>query len=186
MKGTTLSEVVEPYAQALFSIATSQDLVDRFGEDASALLDTLAESDELVQFLGNPFLNPEGKKSVLRQLASDRLHPTMNNFLLLLVDRGRIMFLEGICKQYQALVRQSRGIVLAEVSSAVELTDEQKEAVRRKVVELTGAQQVELSTSLDPELIGGVVIKVGSQVFDGSLRGQLRRMSLNFASTLSA
>lgn len=186
MKGTTLSEVVEPYAQALFSIAASQDLVDRFSDDVSALLDTLAVSDELKQFLGNPFLNPEGKKNVLRQLASDRIHPIMQNFLLLLVDRGRVLFLEGICKQYQALVRQSRGIVLAEVTSAVDLTDEQKEAVRGKVVQLTGAQQVELSTSIDSELIGGVVIKVGSQVFDASLRGQLRRMSLNFASSLSA
>lgn len=185
MKGTALSEVVEPYAQALMTIATSQDLVDRFGEDIGVLLDTLDASEELQQFLGNPFLSPEGKKGVLQQLASDRIHPLMQNFLLLLVDRGRILFLEGICKQYQALVRQSRGIVLAEVASAVELTDEQKEAVRSKVVELTGAQQVEISTSIDPDLLGGVVITVGSQVFDASLRGQLRRMSLNLSSNLS-
>lgn len=186
MRETVLTEVAEPYAQALMAIATAQDLVDRFNEDVTLLLETLDGSAELQQYLGNPFLDATGKKAVLRQLLSDRVHPLMQNFLLLLVDRGRIPFLQAIGEQYKALVRQSRGIVLAEVVSAVDLSDAQRETVRQKVVALTGAQQVELSTEIDPEIIGGVIIKVGSQVFDASLRGQLRRMGLNLASNLAA
>lgn len=178
------SEIVEPYAQALMSIAQSQDLVDRFSEDAAVLLETLGESDELNQFLGNPFMKPETKKAVLRQLASDRLHPVMQNFLQLLVDRGRSPFLTAICKQYQALVRQMRQIVLAEVTSSVELNDEQTEAVRQKVIALTGASQVELEKSIDSDILGGVIIRVGSQVFDASLRGQLRRLGLNLSTNV--
>ncbi|MBD1912752.1 MULTISPECIES: ATP synthase F1 subunit delta [unclassified Leptolyngbya] len=178
------AEIVEPYAQALMSIAQSQDLVDRFNEDTTVLLETLAESEELNQFLVNPFMKPETKKAVLRQLASDRLHPVMQSFLQLLVDRGRSQFLPPICKQYQTLVRQMRQIVLAEVISSVELNDEQTEAVRQKVISLTGASQVELEKHIDSDILGGVIIRVGSQVFDASLRGQLRRLGLNLSTNV--
>jgi F-type H+-transporting ATPase subunit delta len=72
--------------------------------------------------------------------------------------------------------------VLAEVASAVELTDAQKQSVREKVIAMTSANQVELNTKIDPDLIGGVIIKVGSQVVDASLRGQLRRIGLRLSS----
>jgi F-type H+-transporting ATPase subunit delta len=91
--------------------------------------------------------------------------------------------LEGICKQYRVLLRDLNQTVLAEIVSAVELSDAQKESVRQKVVEMTSARQVELETHIDPDLIGGVIIKVGSQVIDASLRGQLRRISVRLMST---
>jgi len=178
------AEIVEPYAQALMSIAQSQDLVDRFNDDVALLLETINSSEELRQFLDNPFMKPETKKAVLRQLVSDRVHPVMQNFLQLLVDRGRSLFLPGICKQYQSLVRQLRQIVLAEVTSAVELNDGQLEAVRQKVTALTGATQVELEPHVDSDILGGVIIRVGSQVFDASLRGQLRRLGLNLSASV--
>lgn len=174
----TASEVSEPYAQALMSLAKSNDLIDRFGEDVGFLRSLLAESEELQQVLANPLIKPDAKKGILRQLASEQVHPYTLNFLLLLVDRGRIPFLDSVCKQYQALLRELKQAVLAEVSAPVELTEAQKEAVRNKVKELTGAQQVDLETRINPDLIGGVLIKVGSQVYDTSLRGQLRRIGL--------
>jgi F-type H+-transporting ATPase subunit delta len=100
----------------------------------------------------------------------------------LLVDRGRILFIEGICKQYQALLRKQNQTVLAEVISTVELNEEQQRSVREKVTAMTNARQVELATKIDPDLIGGVIIKVGSQVVDASIRGQLRRISLRLSS----
>lgn len=179
MKGSLVAaQILEPYAQALMSIAKSNDLVDRFGEDVSMLLETLNSSEDLQQFLANPLIQPDVKKGVLQQIAAEQVHPYMLSFLMLLVDRGRSLFLEGICKQYQALLRQLQQTVLAEVSSAVELSEEQLEAVRQQIVSMTGAQRVELDVRVDPDLIGGVVIKVGSKVFDASLRGQLRRISL--------
>lgn len=176
------SEVVEPYAQAYMSLAQGNKLADRFGEDVFFLRELLAQSDELKQFLASPLIRPESKKAVLRQLTGDQVHPFTLNFLFLLVDRRRILFLDAVCKQYQALLRQLNKTVLAEVISAVELTDDQREAVRRKVIEISGAQQVELETSIDPDIVGGVVIKVGSQVLDASLRGQLRRIGLRLSS----
>jgi F-type H+-transporting ATPase subunit delta len=89
--------------------------------------------------------------------------------------------LPAICEQYQELLRKLKQAVLAEVTSAVELSDEQKQAVREKVIAITGAREVDLETQVDRDLIGGVIIKVGSQVVDASLRGQLRRISLRLS-----
>ncbi|MBD2089633.1 F0F1 ATP synthase subunit delta [Microcoleus sp. FACHB-1515] len=178
------SEIFEPYAQALMSIAQSNNQVDRIGDDVNYLLGLLNESEDFKTLLSSPLVKPDAKKGVLRQIANDQVHPYTLNFLLVLVDRGRILFLEGILKQFQALLRELRQTVLAEVTSAVELNDGQKEAVKDRVRRLVDAQQVDLETRIDPDLMGGVVIKVGSQVIDASLRGQLRRIGLRLTSSV--
>lgn len=109
--------------------------------------------------------------------------PYLRNFLLLLVDKRRIFFLPEILQQYLALLRQLNQTVLAEVTSAVALTEDQQQAVTEKVLALTKARQVELATKVDSDLIGGVIIKVGSQVIDSSIRGQLRRLSLRLSNS---
>lgn len=172
-------EIVEPYAAALMSLAKSKDLTARFGEDVRSLLNVMDESQELKQFLGNPTIKPEDKKAVLQRLVGEEVDQYMRNFLMLLVDRGRIIFLEGIGKQYLALLRELNQTVLAEVTSAVELNEGQQETVRERVKAMTGATEVEIQTQIDPSLLGGVIIKVGSQVIDSSLRGQLRRIGIS-------
>jgi F-type H+-transporting ATPase subunit delta len=175
-------QIVEPYAQALMSVAQSQNLVDRFSEDINGLLSLLESSEELSTFLASPIVKSDVQKSVLTQVVGDQVHPLVRNFLMVLIERRRILFLEGICKQFQALVRKLNQTVLAEVTSAIELNDEQKQTIRGKVIALTSARQVELVTKLDRDLIGGVIIQVGSQVIDASLRGQLRRISIRLGS----
>lgn len=172
------SEVAAPYAQALLSIAQSKDSVDEISGNASDLLNLMKESNDLSDFLSNPVASKDAKKGVLQQILKDDVNQQMRHFMLLLVDKGRIYLAEAILKEFQARVRELKKTVLAEVISAVELSDEQKETVRQKVQSMTDAQSVELETSLDPDLIGGVVIKIGSQVLDASIRGQLRRIGL--------
>lgn len=180
MKDSLLgAQVLEPYAEALMSVAQSSNQLDKFDEDISTLLNLLENSEELRLFLSSPVVKEEDKKGVLRQIGGEQLHPYMMNFLMLLVDRRRIMFLDGILKQFQARLRQLKQTVLAEVTSAVELTDEQRQAVSEKVKAMTNAHEVELNSQIDPDLIGGVIIKVGSQVIDASLRGQLRRIGIS-------
>ncbi|AFY89696.1 MAG: ATP synthase subunit delta [Chroococcidiopsis cubana SAG 39.79] len=175
-------QVVQPYAQALMSVARSNNLTEQFGEDARTLTNLLRESEQFRNFLANPFVSISDKKAVLGRVVGDNVNPYMRNFLMLLVDRRRIILLEGICQQYLALLRQLNQTVLAEVTSAVELTEEQKQAVRDKVIAMTNARQVELETRIDQSLIGGAIVKVGSQVIDASIRGQLRRLSLRLTS----
>src|SRR5919199_6662691 len=118
MKGSLLSaQVLEPYAEALMSLAQSDNLIDRFGEDASSLLELLKNSEDLQLFLASPVVQETDKKAVLRQIGGEQLHPYMMNFLMILVDRRRIQFLEGIFKQFQARLRKLKQTVLAEVTS---------------------------------------------------------------------
>lgn len=176
------TEVLQPYASALMSLAKSNNLSEQFGNDIRSLLSLLESSQELRQFLANPLIKPDAKKAVIQQIAGEEMNPLMRNFLRLLVDKGRILFLEGIGKQYLTKLRELNQTVLAEVTSAVPLSDAQMQTVREKVQAMTSARQVEIETKIDADLIGGVVIKVGSQVIDASLRGQLRRLGIRLSS----
>ena len=176
--GVISAEIVEPYAQALMSVAQTNNLTEKFGEDIRSLV-SLVEGKELGDFLASPIVKEEDKKAVLRRIVGGGNNPYLLNFLLLLVDKGRIVFLAGICQKYLELLRQLNKTVLAQVTSATELNQAQRHSVVEKVKEMTNAQAVELKTKIDPDLIGGVIIKVGSQVLDASIRGQLRRMSIS-------
>ncbi|MEO1690321.1 MAG: ATP synthase F1 subunit delta [Cyanobacteria bacterium J06631_6] len=178
MGGTLVnSEISEPYAQAIMSLAQQENLTDQFGETFRSLESLLSESKEFKDFVLNPVIKNEDKKSVLKQVMGDS-NPYIVNFMMLLVDKRRIVFLESIADQYLSLLRKLNQTVLAEVTSAQELTDEQKGNIVSKVKGIVEAKDVELKASVDPSLIGGVIIKVGSKVIDASLRGQLRRISV--------
>ncbi|NJP08262.1 MAG: F0F1 ATP synthase subunit delta [Leptolyngbyaceae cyanobacterium RU_5_1] len=179
--GVVKGEILERYAQALLAIAQDNGVLDQVGQDVNSILALLNESQDLRDFLASPLFKAEPKKAIVGQVLGDSVHPYTRNFLLLLVDRRRIVLLAGIFKEFQALLRKLNQIVLAEVTSVRSLTDDQKAAIKDKVKAMTGAHQVELETKLDPELIGGVIIKIGSQIIDASLRGQLRRISLRLS-----
>lgn len=180
MSGTLInSEVGEPYAQALMSLAQQSDLTNQFGDTFRSLSSLLEDSKEFREFVLNPVIKGEDKKEVLKKVMGDDANPYLINFMMLLVDKRRIVFLEPIVEQYLNLLRKLNQTVLAEVTSATELSDEQKQNVVEKVKAIAEARDVELKTSVDPDLIGGVIIKVGSKVIDASIRGQLRRISIS-------
>ncbi len=171
--------ISRPYAEALMSLAQSNKVADKFDSDVRSLLNLLKESQPLQNFFANPFIDGEDKKSVISKILSDDTNPIFRNFLMLLVDRRRITLVEDIGQEYLAKLREFNQTVLAEVISAVPLTDEQKQTIKEKVKSMTDAREVELDSKINSDIIGGVIIKVGSQVIDSSLRGQLRRLSLS-------
>jgi F-type H+-transporting ATPase subunit delta len=174
--------MVEPYAEALMALAQDSNLIDVFGEDTRSLLEMIESSPELKDALVNPFVKADSKKQIFRQLLDGQVNPYFLNFLMLVIDRRRIFLLEAICRQYRVLLRQIKNTVLAEVTATLELNDTQRDAVIQKVKALTSASEVELEVKIDPELIGGVIIKVGSQVLDASIKGQLRRIGISLLS----
>lgn len=178
MQSAITAEVVEPYAEALMSLAKEKSIADEVGEDVRSLASLLKESAELNLFFASPMVKAEEKKAVIKSIAGEQINPFLLSFLLLLVDRGRISFIEGILAKYLEILRQLNNTVLAEITSAVRLYEGESEKLVEKVKTLTGANAVEMETKIDPDIIGGVIIKVGSQVYDASLRGQLRRITL--------
>lgn len=177
MQNAVTAEVVEPYAEALISLAQEKGLIDAIGDDIRSLRDLFNESEELRSFLTSPLVKAEDKKEVIKKIAGEQINPFLLNFLLLLIDRQRINVVDGVFNKYLENLRKLKNIVLAEVTSAVKLYEGEAEKLVEKIKNLTGADGVELETNVDPDIIGGVIIKVGSQIYDASIKGQLRRIS---------
>ncbi|MEM8640112.1 MAG: ATP synthase F1 subunit delta [Cyanobacteria bacterium P01_G01_bin.54] len=180
MKGTLLSsEIAEPYAQALMSVAQSENQVEAFGQAMRDLEALLEASSELSGFVANPVIQDADKKAVLRQVMGESANPLLSNFLMLLVDKRRIIFLPEVVAQFLALLRQLNQTVLAEVTTARELTDDQRSEIEHQIRVMTSSRAVDLKEFIDPDILGGVIIRVGSKVVDVSLRGQLRQIGMN-------
>jgi len=182
MKSNSVSQaVVAPYADALISLAQEQNSLDAIARDVRLIGDTLSDSVELSQLFASPLIGADVKKGVIESVFGSQVNAFTKSFLLLLVDRKRIAFLNEIVQQFQALLRVIDGVALAEVTSAFQLSRAQEDSLRDQVKKLTGAKAVELSITVNSDLIGGVIIKVGSQVVDASIRGQLRRIKSSLA-----
>lgn len=184
MQSAIAAEVVEPYAEALMSLAQEKNLTEAIANDIRSMQTLLTESTELKVFLASPLVKAEEKKAVIKKIAGEDTNPFLLNFLLLLVDQKRISFVEGIFNKYLESLRKLNNIVLAEVTSAIKLYEGEGEKLIEKIKNLTGAENVEMQTKIDPDILGGVIIKVGSQVYDASLKGQLRRISLGMLGTV--
>lgn len=178
MAGSIAQNIADPYAEALLAVGTEQKIVDDLGQGCRLILETLESSPELQAYLANPLIKPDQKKTVCQQLFGEQIPAILLTILYVLTDRRRVMFSRDVCLRYLMLQRKLQNVALAEVTSATPLTEAQQAAVTTQVQQLTKATGVELQLAIDPDLIGGVVIRVGSQVIDASLRGQLRRLAL--------
>jgi F-type H+-transporting ATPase subunit delta len=172
---------LNPYAEAMMSVAESQNLLDKFNENCNTVLQVLNDSADLQQFVDSPIVKATDKKAVIQKVFGESVDPMMLNLIMVLVDRGRISFLAGVCRQYQVMLRKLRGDVLAEVTTAVALTEAQTSSIKDRVKAMTGANNVDITAKIEPNIVGGVIIKVGSQIIDSSLRSQLRLIGMSLA-----
>jgi F-type H+-transporting ATPase subunit delta len=177
MKSSSVSQaVVSPYAEALMSLAQEQNNLDAIAKDVRFVGNTLSDSVELSQLFASPLIGANVKKGVIESVFGSQVDAVTKSFLLLLVDRKRIAFLSEIISEFKSLLRVIDQVSLAEVTSALKLSREQEDTICDRVKAMTKSRSVELAVTINPDLIGGVIIKVGSQVVDASIRGQLRRL----------
>lgn len=170
-------KVAIPYAEALVANAKSLDSLAQYKEELSSILSILLQSEDLQLFLLNPLISNITKKKVLKQLFEKQVQNFIMNFLLVLVDRRRISFLKTIIEKYLEIAYSLESITIVEVTSAIDLNDEQKFNLIDKIKSLTGSNEVKLLINCNPSLIGGFIIKIGSKVIDASLIGKLKKMS---------
>ncbi|WP_320676169.1 ATP synthase F1 subunit delta [Prochlorococcus sp. MIT 1300] len=176
-----LNTITTPYAEAFLQIASSRDEVDQVVDQAKAILDLWENSPELSEAMASPVLEVEAKKAAIEKLFADQVTPSFLNLLKLLADRQRIGLLDSVLQRLLELYRQQRNIALATVTTASEITDEQKTELLKKVQLVAGTDKLEINLNVDPDLIGGFVVSVGSKVIDASLAGQVRRLGLALA-----
>lgn len=170
--------VASRYAAALYEEAKARDIVERIDEDMEMLQESLKGSRELVRFFESPLISAEKKHAVIDRLFTDRVHDLTLRLLHLLVSKGRDEVTPSFAQAYRNMRDEQEGIVEATVRLAAGLNEREREALARKLQTLTG-QQVRLKTSVDPDLLGGIVVRIGDTVYDGSVRHQLERLRTN-------
>jgi F-type H+-transporting ATPase subunit delta len=172
------SGAAKRYAQAVFSLAKEQGTLDRWLEDL-AVLNDLVSDPRAHQMLTSPAANESEKLKMVDQvLASSQKEA--RNLAHLLIQRGRVEAIPDIAQIYGAAVLQERGIVIAEVTTAEPLGQSEQAMVQRQLSRMVG-KNVQLRLETDPDIIGGVVARVGDQLIDGSVLNQLRRLRTRLA-----
>ena len=162
------------YARALFEAAQEADRVDAVAGDLAALAAAIEEVPELRAFLRNPQIEPTGKAAVLEQLATDA-DELVRNFVRLVAEKGRAGEIPEISAELDALVAQAQNRLAVELTTSYELSDEEARSIV-KTIETASGRTVEATRSVDPSLIGGIVLQIGSHRADGSVRGRLERL----------
>jgi F-type H+-transporting ATPase subunit delta len=176
-----LNTITTPYADAFLQLAQSSGETETVITQARELLSLWQASPELREAMASPVLDPEAKKKALFALFGQDLNPTFLNLLKLLADRRRIGLLDAVLERMLELYREQNGIALAQITAATTLSAEQQAQLTEKVKAVAGTDNVEIATAVDPSLIGGFVLRVGSKVIDASLLGQVRRLGLALA-----
>jgi F-type H+-transporting ATPase subunit delta len=139
------------------------------------------DSADLQRVLLSPAIPNSRKRAVIQQLAPELgLNPKIRNFIYVLIDHRRIGQISEVQEAFQSIVDERMGLVRADVASARDLTNQQRAAVQAELGRLTG-KQIRMEYSVDPALIGGLVARIGSTVYDGSVRGQLAALRQRLA-----
>ncbi|MEK8089621.1 F0F1 ATP synthase subunit delta [Thermithiobacillus plumbiphilus] len=170
-----LTTLARPYAVAAYQFASEAGELPVW-EKALGFLATVARDPAAEAFLINPEVEQASKLAFLRDLGGDLLTPKIHNFLALLLENDRIELLPEIQHLFETSLRSSAGQIEVEVSSAVDLNESQVKALKEALKRRLG-REVILETRLDPQLIGGMIVRAGDLVIDGSVRGQLDQLA---------
>jgi F-type H+-transporting ATPase subunit delta len=166
--------VASTYAEALYEAAVDGDAVPQVASDVDAFAAAVQESAELGMALEDPEIDSRSKATVIDALAADA-HPLVRNFLHVLVDRGRIAEFLEIAEAFRERVARAEDRIEVEAVTAVPLPDDLRERVVESIRSKTNAT-VELTESVDPDVVGGLVLHVGEVVVDGSVRHRLEEL----------
>ncbi len=162
-------EVAKKYSTALFNIVREKGLIDEAFTQFEELDHLINDDESLLQFLLAPHILDQNKVNLLKDVFSDRLNPLFLEFLLVLVSKHRIGFLHEIIEEFRNRVADARGMLVAKVTSAIPLNDTDRDGLIKKLAAKTG-KSIELEEKIDPAVMGGMIIILGDQIIDGSVR----------------
>ena len=174
-----MAVVARTYARALFEAAKDEGRVEPVRDELTTFVEALDDVPELRSLVRNPELDPRTKAAALDAVleGADEL---IRNFVRVVTQKGRAGQLDEISREYEALVAAEEQILSVELTTAYELSDDEASAIVKQIEEASG-QRVEAARTVDPDLIGGLVLKAGSLEVDSSVRGRLDRLRRDLA-----
>jgi F-type H+-transporting ATPase subunit delta len=174
-----MEEIAQVYARALFEVASERDQLDVIREQLDQFANALNDNRELQIFFFSPYFSTEEKTDALRRVV-EGAEKTFMSFLETLVERHRMPALFRIRAQYERLWDEAHKVLPVSVTSAVSLDEAVLDEIGERIGEQTG-QRVELSAAADPEILGGIVVRVGNSILDASLRSRLEQLRKQLA-----
>ena len=169
-----MEEIAEVYARALFEVAKEHDVLDRVHDEIGEFAEALSHDRTLQVFLFSPYFSSEEKRDGVTKIVSDADERVVN-FLELLAERHRMPVLFRIKRDFDALWAEENKLLPVTVTSAIELDEALVDEIGKRIEEQTG-RRVELSSNVDPEVLGGLMVRVGNMVLDGTVRNRLERL----------
>ncbi len=169
-----MEEIAEVYGRSLFEVATEHDMTDEIREQLGQFAEALDENRDLAIFFFSPYFSTQEKKDGLRKLL-DGAEDTLVNFLELLIEKHRMPAIFRIRRSYDALWASANKILPVQIATAIELDKGVAEQLGEQIEKTTG-QRIELTQSVDPEILGGIVLRVGNSILDASIRNRLENL----------
>lgn len=167
------------YAKAILSFALEQQKEVEVNNDMLLVANTIQDSKELQLLLNSPVLKTELKKSALKEIFAGKTSPLTIGLINLLIDNKRLPILGEVAKKYNVIFDSLKGIEVAKVTTAIPLTEELNQQVLRKVIEITG-KQATIESIINPDIIGGFILRVGDIQYDASVANKLQVLKRQF------
>jgi F-type H+-transporting ATPase subunit delta len=174
-----MEEIAQVYSRSLFEVAKEQDKLDAIRDQLGEFTDALNDNRDLQVFLFSPYFSTVEKKEGLHKVL-DGADPAFQNFLDLLVEKHRMPTLFRIRRQFEERWQEENRLLPVSVTSAIELDDETVEQISSRIAEQTD-RKIELSTEVNPEILGGIVLRVGNSILDASIRNRLEQVRRQLA-----
>jgi len=171
--------VARTYARALFEAAKGHGRIDEVREELDMFATAIDEVPELRSMIRNPELDPPQKAAALEAVLADA-DELLRNFVRVVTEKGRAPMLREMAREYDLLVAAEEQVLTVELTTAFELSDDEASAIVKQIEDASG-RRVEAARTVDPDLIGGLVLKAGSLEVDSSIRGRLDRLRRELA-----
>ncbi len=174
-----MEEIAEVYGRSLFAVAQEHSKLDEIHEQLGQFADALQDNRDLAVFFFSPYFSTPEKKDGLKRAVSGA-EPTLVNFLELLIEKHRMPAIFRIRRRFDALWEQEHKILPVQISTATTLDEKIIKQIGDQIGDATG-QKIELSASVDPDILGGIILRVGNSILDASIRNRLDNLRKHVA-----
>ena len=179
-----INVIADRYAQALFEVGEETQTTSELYQELSELVDIFNENKDLYNFLKSPLNGREDKKNVMQNIFKNQLSNSMNNFLKLVIDKDRISAIENMKESYKSLLNDKNNILEGTAITAVELSEKEIKDLEKNL-SIKYNKNVTLNNIVDETILGGVLVKLGNEEIDGTVRTRLSKMKNQLSQVIS-